>query len=181
VLVSGSGNVAQYTVDKLIDLGAKVLTLSDSDGYIYVPEGITREQWEFVMELKNINRGRIREFAEKYGCKYVAGARPWHEVDEFVDCVLSHITRTGYKHTFALDVDVLRLEHLKQEIYVSVTCSFRTKNIDIKANVCLYPVLVMWLSTQSTNSSTSVPRDEHQLHTLQPYFSQQNSRIRPTV
>jgi glutamate dehydrogenase (NADP+) len=80
VLVSGSGNVAQYTVDKLIDLGAKVLTLSDSDGYIYVPEGITREQWEFVMELKNINRGRIREFAEKYGCKYVAGARPWGEV-----------------------------------------------------------------------------------------------------
>jgi glutamate dehydrogenase (NADP+) len=79
-LVSGSGNVAQYTVDKLLQLGAKVLTLSDSDGYIYVPEGITREQWEYVMELKNVNRGRIREFAEKYGCKYVAGERPWGEV-----------------------------------------------------------------------------------------------------
>ena len=79
VCVSGSGNVAQYTVDKLIDLGAKVVTLSDSDGYIYDPDGIDREKWTYVMELKNIERGRIREYAEKYGVKYVAGARPWGE------------------------------------------------------------------------------------------------------
>ena len=79
VCVSGSGNVAQYTVDELIDLGAKVVTLSDSDGYIYDPDGIDREQWNYVMELKNIERGRIREYAEKYGVKYVAGARPWGE------------------------------------------------------------------------------------------------------
>ena len=79
VCVSGSGNVAQYTVDKLIDLGAKVVTLSDSDGYIYDPDGIDREKWNYVMELKNIERGRIREYAEKYGIKYVAGARPWGE------------------------------------------------------------------------------------------------------
>ena len=79
VCVSGSGNVAQYTVDKLIDLGAKVVTLSDSDGYIYDPDGIDREKWNYVMELKNIERGRIREDAEKYGVKYVAGARPWGE------------------------------------------------------------------------------------------------------
>lgn len=79
VCVSGSGNVAQYTVDKLIDLGAKVVTLSDSDGYIYDPDGIDREKWNYVMELKNIERGRIREYAEKYGVKYVAGARPWEE------------------------------------------------------------------------------------------------------
>ncbi len=79
VCVSGSGNVAQYTVDKLIDLGAKVVTLSDSDGYIYDPDGIDREKWNYVMELKNIERGRIREYAEKYGVKYVAGARPWGE------------------------------------------------------------------------------------------------------
>ena len=77
--VSGSGNVAQYTVDKLITLGAKVVTLSDSDGYIYDPDGIDREKWNYVMELKNIERGRIREYAEKYGVKYVAGARPWNE------------------------------------------------------------------------------------------------------
>lgn len=79
VLVSGSGNVAQYTVEKLIDLGAVPLTLSDSDGYIYDPDGITADKLEYVKQLKNIERGRIREYAEEYGVKYVAGARPWNE------------------------------------------------------------------------------------------------------
>ncbi len=79
VLVSGSGNVAQYTVEKLLDLGAKPVTLSDSDGYIYDPEGINREKLAFVMELKNIERGRIKEYAEHYGVKYVEGGRPWGE------------------------------------------------------------------------------------------------------
>lgn len=79
VLVSGSGNVAQYTTEKIIQLGGKVVTLSDSNGYIYDPDGITREKLDFVMQLKNVRRGRIREYAEKYGVKYVAGARPWGE------------------------------------------------------------------------------------------------------
>ena len=79
VLVSGSGNVAQYTVEKLIQLGAKPVTLSDSDGYIYDPDGIDEEKLEYVKELKNIERGRIREYAEKYGVKYVEGAKPWGE------------------------------------------------------------------------------------------------------
>ena len=78
-LVSGSGNVAQYTCEKLIELGAIPVTLSDSDGYIYDPNGITREKLDFVMELKNLYRGRIREYAEEFGCKYVTGARPWGE------------------------------------------------------------------------------------------------------
>ncbi|MEN6324102.1 MAG: NADP-specific glutamate dehydrogenase [Proteiniphilum sp.] len=78
-LVSGSGNVAQYTCEKLIELGAIPVTLSDSDGYIYDPDGITAEKLQFVMELKNLYRGRIREYAEEYGCKYVPGARPWGE------------------------------------------------------------------------------------------------------
>lgn len=65
-LVSGSGNVAQYTVEKIIQLGGKVVTLSDSSGYIYDEEGITQEKLEFVKELKNIRRGRIKEYAEKY-------------------------------------------------------------------------------------------------------------------
>ena len=65
-LVSGSGNVAQYTVEKLLDLGAKVTTLSDSGGYIYDEEGIDREKLAYVMELKNVRRGRIKEYAEKY-------------------------------------------------------------------------------------------------------------------
>lgn len=78
-IVSGSGNVAQYTCEKLLELGAIPVTLSDSDGYIYDPNGITTEKLQFVMELKNLYRGRIREYAEEYGCKYVAGARPWGE------------------------------------------------------------------------------------------------------
>ena len=79
VLVSGSGNVAQFTIEKVIELGGKVVTLSDSNGYIYDPDGITREKLDYVMELKNVYRGRIREYAEKYGVKYVPGARPWGE------------------------------------------------------------------------------------------------------
>ena len=79
VLVSGLGNVAQYTMEKLIQLGAKPVTCSDSDGYIYDPDGIDREKLDYIMELKNIERGRIREYAEKYGVKYVEGAKPWFE------------------------------------------------------------------------------------------------------
>ena len=79
VLVSGSGNVAQYTIEKLIELGAKPVTCSDSDGYIYDPDGIDREKLDYIMELKNVERGRIREYAEKYGVKYVEGAKPWFE------------------------------------------------------------------------------------------------------
>ncbi len=79
VCISGSGNVAQYTAEKLISLGAKVVTMSDSNGYIYDPDGITREKLDYIMHLKNVERGRIREYAEKYGCKYVEGARPWGE------------------------------------------------------------------------------------------------------
>ena len=75
--VSGSGNVAQYTVEKLQQLGAMSVTLSDSDGFIHDPKGITPEKLEFVMELKNVRRGRIQEYAKKYGCEYVAGKRPW--------------------------------------------------------------------------------------------------------
>lgn len=78
-LVSGSGNVAQYTCEKLIELGAIPVTLSDSEGYIYDPEGITKEKLEYVKELKELYRGRIREYAETYNCKFVAGGRPWGE------------------------------------------------------------------------------------------------------
>ena len=79
VLVSGSGNVAQYTMEKLLQLGAKPVTCSDSDGYIYDPDGIDREKLDYIMELKNVERGRIKENAEKYGVKYVEGAKPWFE------------------------------------------------------------------------------------------------------
>ena len=77
VAISGSGNVATYTADKLLQLGAKVVTMSDSNGTIYVPDGLTREQLDYIFKLKNIYRGRIREFAEEYGCEYFEGGRPW--------------------------------------------------------------------------------------------------------
>ena len=75
--VSGSGNVAQYATQKATMLGAKVVTLSDSTGYIYDPDGIDEEKLAFVMHLKNVKRGRIKEYADKYGCEYFEGKRPW--------------------------------------------------------------------------------------------------------
>lgn len=76
-VVSGSGNVAQHTAEKLIELGAKVITLSDSAGYIYDPDGLCQSKLNFVKELKNIRRGRIKEYADKYKCRYVAKKSPW--------------------------------------------------------------------------------------------------------
>jgi glutamate dehydrogenase (NADP+) len=77
VCISGSGNVAQYATEKVTQLGGKVVTLSDSNGFIYDPKGIDAEKLAFVMELKNVKRGRIKEYAEKYGVEYFEGKRPW--------------------------------------------------------------------------------------------------------
>ena len=78
VLVSGSGNVAQYAAQKAMRLGAKVVTLSDSDGFVYDAEGLTEDKMQYVFELKNVRRGRIREYAEKYPeAVYYPGERPW--------------------------------------------------------------------------------------------------------
>ncbi len=78
VVVSGSGNVAQYATEKATQLGGKVVTLSDSSGFIYDEEGIDAEKLAFVMELKNVRRGRIHEYVEKYpSAKFFKGERPW--------------------------------------------------------------------------------------------------------
>ena len=77
VAISGSGNVAQYAVQKCLHMGAKVVTLSDSNGTIYDEGGITAEKLAYVQELKNVKRGRIKEYADKYGVKYFEGERPW--------------------------------------------------------------------------------------------------------
>jgi glutamate dehydrogenase/leucine dehydrogenase len=77
VAVSGSGNVAQYSVEKVNELGGKVVTLSDSSGSIHDPDGIDAEKLAFVMELKNIKRGRISEYAKEYNCTYLEDKRPW--------------------------------------------------------------------------------------------------------
>ena len=75
--ISGSGNVAQYTAEKLIDLGAKVVTVSDSGGFIYCKAGINRKELDFIMELKNIKRGRIKECAKEFKCEYYENKKPW--------------------------------------------------------------------------------------------------------
>ncbi len=78
VLVSGAGNVAQYATEKVIQLGGKVVTMSDSNGFIYDPDGIDEEKLAFVMHLKNVKRGRIKEYVEKYPtAQYFEGQRPW--------------------------------------------------------------------------------------------------------
>jgi len=77
VVVSGSGNVSQYAIEKVIALGGIPLTASDSDGFIYDPDGITHEKLEFILELKNEKRGRISEYADKYGVPYYANEKPW--------------------------------------------------------------------------------------------------------
>ncbi len=78
VTVSGSGNVAQYAAEKVSDLGGKVVSLSDSGGTIHDPDGIDAEKLAFVMDLKNVKRGRISEYADKIGGTYLEGQRPWH-------------------------------------------------------------------------------------------------------
>ncbi len=77
VAISGSGNVAQYAVQKINQLGGKVVTLSDSNGFIYDKDGVSGEKWDYLLELKNKKRGRIKEYAEKYNVEYFEGKRPW--------------------------------------------------------------------------------------------------------
>ena len=87
VAVSGSGNVAQYAVEKSLELGAKPVTMSDSSGVIYDPEGINREKLDYIFELKQVKRGRIKEYAEKYNVEYVENGRPWNwKVDIALPC-----------------------------------------------------------------------------------------------
>lgn len=76
-VISGSGNVAQFTAKKLVELGAKVVTLSDSSGYVYDEDGLTDEKIDFVIKLKTDKKARIKEYADKFGCEYYEGNKPW--------------------------------------------------------------------------------------------------------
>ena len=98
--VSGSGNVAQFTAEKLIELGANVVSLSDSSGSVHIPDGLTTEQLEYVMDLKNNRRGRIKEFADAYGLTFREGKRPW---DIPCDCAFPSATQNE------LDADDARI------------------------------------------------------------------------
>jgi glutamate dehydrogenase (NADP+) len=76
-IISGSGNVAQFTAENINRLGGRAVTLSDSDGFIYDKDGIDSDKVRWVKDLKNVRRGRIREYAEHFGCDYYEGQRPW--------------------------------------------------------------------------------------------------------
>ncbi len=76
-LVSGSGNVAQYTIEKILELGGSVHSVSDSNGTVYDRDGITREKLDWIMDLKNVKRGRIKEFADEFGLIYLENEKPW--------------------------------------------------------------------------------------------------------
>ena len=87
VAISGSGNVAQFAAEKAIELGGKVISFSDSSGTIYDVGGIDKEKLSYVMELKNIRRGRIKEYADKFNCEYMENSRPWNlECDIALPC-----------------------------------------------------------------------------------------------
>lgn len=77
ITISGSGNVSQYTAEKCIEVGAKVVTVSDSQGFVYDPDGLDKKKLSYMMELKNERHGRIKEYAEKFGCEFFEGERPW--------------------------------------------------------------------------------------------------------
>ncbi len=91
-LISGSGNVSIYTAEKLIEEGAKVVTLSDSSGFIYDRDGINEEKLAYVKDLKDNRRGRIAEYAEEFGCEYFAGEKPWK-----VPCDIAFPSATQYE------------------------------------------------------------------------------------
>ncbi len=87
VAISGSGNVAQYALEKVIHLGGKVVTVSDSSGYVYAADGFHSEHLDFLMDLKNVRRGRVKELADKFGFEFFAGDRPWSQkVDVALPC-----------------------------------------------------------------------------------------------
>ena len=77
VVISGSGNVAQYAAEKVLELGGKVVSMSDSSGSVYDKDGIDKEKLEFIMHLKNVKRGRINEYSDKFGAEFMEGKRPW--------------------------------------------------------------------------------------------------------
>ncbi|MDD2161800.1 NADP-specific glutamate dehydrogenase [Pseudomonas sp. MIL19] len=78
VAISGSGNVAQFAAQKVMELGGMVVSLSDSEGTLHTPDGLTEEQWQHLMDLKNVRRGRLSEMAAQFNLNFLVGQRPWH-------------------------------------------------------------------------------------------------------
>ena len=122
VAISGSGNVAQYAVEKVTALGGKVVTLSDSDGTIYDPDGISNAKLAFVMDLKNNKRGRIKEYASKYkNAEYLEGKRPWE-----IECQVALPCATQNEIS-GEDAKTLSKERLLLRMLRALTCQLNLK------------------------------------------------------
>ena len=120
VTVSGSGNVAQFACEKLIELGAKPVTLSDSSGFIHDPDGITQEKIEYVKKLKSVRSARISEYAKKFNVEYVEGKSPWSiKCDIALPCATENelnLDLETYKSSYQLSSE--KLESAKGDVIV---------------------------------------------------------------
>ena len=135
VVISGSGNVAQYACEKATELGAKVVTMSDSSGYIYDAEGIDADKLAFVMELKNVKRGRISEYAKKYpSAKFFKGKRPWS-----VDCDVAYPCATQNELNEEEAKELVKNNVLCVTEGANMPCTPEAINVFHKANVLFAP------------------------------------------
>lgn len=125
VSVSGSGNVAQYAIEKALQLGAKVVTCSDSSGYVYDEAGFTAEKLAALMELKNEKRGRVEEYAKQFGLKYVAGKTPWEvKVDVALPCATQNELDLGSAKTLIANGVQLVAEGANMPTTIEATDAF---------------------------------------------------------
>ncbi|MGV9012378.1 MAG: NADP-specific glutamate dehydrogenase [Flavobacteriales bacterium] len=137
VAVSGSGNVAQYAIEKATALGGKVVTCSDSDGAIFDPNGITGEKLAFIMELKNVKRGRIEEYAKKFkGAKYTQGARVWDVVDK-LDVAMPCATQNELNGKNAKDLIKKGVKYVAEG--ANMPCDLEATSLFLNAGVVFAP------------------------------------------
>ena len=131
-LVSGSGNVAQYTVEKLLDMGAKPVTLCDSSGFIYDPAGIDYEKLHWVMELKNVRRGRMSEYAEQFTRGHVHAAQRPRRLEPHVGA-FPRTARSPARARTRSTPRTLRTSHQRRGIAVSEGANMPTEPDGVEA------------------------------------------------
>ena len=130
VSVSGSGNVAQYAIEKALQLGAKVVTCSDSSGYVYDEAGFTPEKLAALLEIKNVKRGRVKDYAEQFGLKYVEGKKPWDvKVDIALPCATQNELDLDAAKTLIANGVQLVAEGANMPTTIEATDAFLAANV----------------------------------------------------
>lgn len=130
VSVSGSGNVAQYAIEKALQLGAKVVTCSDSSGYVYDETGFTPEKLVALLEIKNVKRGRVKDYAEQFGLKYVEGKKPWDvKVDIALPCATQNELDLDAAKTLIANGVQLVAEGANMPTTIEATDAFLAANV----------------------------------------------------